>query len=990
MILVGLFLAGKVPVSLLPNMEVPKIIIKVHSPGSSARFIEQNSCRRIRESLLSVKGLNDLNSRTGDAYALLDLSFEFGTNMQEAYMEVNERIDHLLPDLPSDVPRPDVTRSYPTDIPAIRIQVTPIMEQDFIEASNLADKIVKGRLAGLPGVATIDINGTATGFVGIAVREQALNALHLQRADIEKAIANAVPTTGDLQVADGQYSYFVRLRDPLTKSEDIARLPVELQNGGVVQLNQVATIKTDIEKEQGCHLFNGSRSIVLTVQKQPDAKMNELLTTVTSLVNDCNTDYPKVRFALTRDQSFIIEAGVSNLYQDVIIGGLLTIAVLFLFLGSFIPPFLMAISIPISLAITLVFFYLFDISFNIISLSGLALGIGMLIDNSIVVIDSISRKKNSIRDIVNAAVEGTNEVLVPVTSQVLTTVAVYAPLILLDGMASKLIFDQSIALTISLVVSLAVAFILTPLLYRWLSKWGIGGQNKDTALYVWLAERYHRMVDQILQKKKFYMMATLAFMAAGFLLAWFIPVRTLPRIEETKSLTSIEWDDPIDVGENLKRNRAILQLIQGQVTLTESDIGISQYASQPQNGDLQSSEIYFECGSEAKKLTVNAIISRWMQAKHPYSYFNIEDAPNGFTQVFVNSLPWLEARIRRPDDDYANTGDATLVIRQLEAWGFTPGKGLLQEKRLTVALDYDQAAIYGIDPTTIEQALSTLYGKHAIPGTGVAGVAALQLRDDQPFLSATVRSRSGAIYPLRKLLKFQYTGEPKIITADKNGRYISLQYDKVSDGPLLKRKVQTLASHYRIPVDIVGQFLESSSRIWTMVKIFGIVLFLLYVILAYEYEDLLQPLIVMLTIPLGVSGALILLYLSGGTLDVMALIGLIVVLGLIVDDPILKVETLNRLTKKYQAQGVRFDEQLLKTIIHEAGDICLKPLLMVSLTTSVAMIPVFFVGGIGNDLQKPLALVIIGGLTLGTFFTTWLIPLSYWYLIKLRKSGKQI
>jgi multidrug efflux pump subunit AcrB len=122
----------------------------------------------------------------------------------------------------------------------------------------------------------------------------------------------------------------------------------------------------------------------------------------------------------------------------------------------------------------------------------------------------------------------------------------------------------------------------------------------------------------------------------------------------------------------------------------------------------------------------------------------------------------------------------------------------------------------------------------------------------------------------------------------------------------------------------------------------------------------------------------------------MALIGLIVVLGLIVDDPILKVETLNRLTNKYQAQGARFDERLLKKIIHEAGDICLKPLLMVSLTTSVAMVPVFFVGGIGNDLQKPLALVIIGGLTLGTFFTTWLIPLSYWYLIKLRKLGKQI
>jgi len=139
---------------------------------------------------------------------------------------------------------------------------------------------------------------------------------------------------------------------------------------------------------------------------------------------------------------------------------------------------------------------------------------------------------------------------------------------------------------------------------------------------------------------------------------------------------------------------------------------------------------------------------------------------------------------------------------------------------------------------------------------------------------------------------------------------------------------------------------------------------------------------------LGVSGALLLLYVSGASLDVMALIGLIVVLGLIVDDPILKVETLNGLKKKYLAEGAHFDEYLLKKTIYEAGDICLKPLLMVSLTTSVALVPVFFVGGIGNDLQKPLALVIIGGLTIGTFFTTWFVPLSYWYLIKIRKFKK--
>ncbi|OQP59827.1 efflux RND transporter permease subunit [Niastella populi] len=988
LILAGLFLAGRVPVSLLPEMEVPKIIVKVHYPGNSAGFIEQRAGSIIREGLVSVKGLSNLESCSSDGYAVIELSFEFGTKMAEAYMEVNEKIDRLLPNLPSGMPRPDVIRVNPTDIPVVRIQVTPVREADFKEVSDLSEKVIKGRLARLPGVATVDINGSISGFVAVEVHEQALNALKLQRKDIEQAIKDAVPAIGELRVTEGQYSYFVRLGQPSTGSEDISRLPVKVGNGGVIRLEDVATIKTELATDEGYHLYNGNRSVVLTVQKQPDAKMNELIRSIKGLMEDCTKEYPKARFALSRDQSYLIEAGISNLYQDVIIGGMFTIAILFLFLGNFIPPFLMAINIPISLAITFIFFHLFDISFNIISLSGLALGVGMLIDNSIVVIDSISRKRSAAINIMDAAVEGTNTVVVPVTSQVLTTVAVYAPLILMDGMASKLIFDQSLALTISLGVSLAVAFILTPLLYRLLSVVEKKQRKNDTFVFSWIAQGYHRMIDRVLKKKRLYMIVTMAFMPIGFILVRFIPVRTLPRIEETKGLATFDWNGPVGVNENLKRIKTILQLIKQQTMLTESDIGISKYGSQPENGNVQYASIYFECRSENEKMAVNEMIAQWMKANHPKSFFATEDAPNGFTQVFASSVPYFEVRIRSGDHNIGE-GNVAGFVRRLKALGFIPGKGLLEEKKLVAALDYEKMAVYGVDVETVEHALSTLYGHYAIPGTTAGPMAeAIHLTGDQKVLSSTVRGNSGTIYPIREFFNFRYEVDSKFITADRNGRYVSLQYDRVTDAASMKHKLESLASRSKIQIDFNGQFVESSSRIWSMVKIFCIVLFLLYIILAYEYEDLLQPLIVMMTIPLGVSGALLLLYVSGASLDVMALIGLIVVLGLIVDDPILKVETLNSLRSKYMAQGARFDEQLLKKIIYEAGDICLKPLLMVSLTTSVALIPVFFVRGIGNDLQKPLALVIIGGLTIGTFFTTWFVPLSYWYLIKIRKFKK--
>jgi multidrug efflux pump subunit AcrB len=248
---------------------------------------------------------------------------------------------------------------------------------------------------------------------------------------------------------------------------------------------------------------------------------------------------------------------------------------------------------------------------------------------------------------------------------------------------------------------------------------------------------------------------------------------------------------------------------------------------------------------------------------------------------------------------------------------------------------------------------------------------------------AEVSSSNNATYPLNTFVTMVYAYQPKFITSDKTGEYKSIIFEKkMKNCDALQKEITGLASRHGFYVYFTGTHFETRQCIGQLWYVFLLVLGLLYIILAIQYENLVLPFLVMLTIPLGISGSMFLLWITHGTLDIMAAVGFIVILGLIVDDPILKVETLKRLEQKYAAPGIAKNNDTLEKMIHEAGDICLKPLLLVSLTTSIAVIPVLFVGGIGNDLQKPLAIVIIGGLTIGTFFTTWFIPLSYWYLSK--------
>jgi len=985
LVITGLLLTGKVPISLLPDIDVPQIVIKLDYHNMPATMMEEQILKPLREQLINTKDLKDIESEATHHTGMLYLTFEYGTRMDLAYIEVNERLDRLSASLPKGMERPMVARVNTSDIPVVRIQVIPRSGASAIEASALCENVLKKRLEQLPGVSLADINGKSFKSIYMEPDEGQLQALGVERSALFETVQKSQYTPGSIMLQDGIYSYFMRLDESVYTLEEMKRLPVKI-NGQVMPLDRLASFKEAITPPVGYHLYNGQEGLVITVQKQPGCRMSDLMPEIKSLVGSFKSEYPQLAFTLTQDQSFLLDASIDNLYQDVIYGGIFTILLLFLLMGNWLSPILMSISIPISLVLTVIFFYLFHISFNIISLSGLALGIGMLIDNAIVVIDNINRKRDSGLNIEDSSVTGAYEVAVPVFSQVLTTVAVYLPLILLSGFAGALVYDQSIALTISLGVSLLVSFLLLPMLYNKLAGYNLYKKAGETWAYRYIAAGYHRMVTGILKHKQRYMFIAVLVMPLGLLCLFDIPISALPAIEQKESLILIDWNEPIDAQENLSRTKELLSIMKGKVTETETDIGIQQYFHQQYNNSIQKAAIYFRCNTSKSNIDMGAAINKWLHLHYPELIVQIIDAPNAFTQLFNSSDAYFSVRCR------SSLQQTQSLMKALNGYHFEPGPELIQEPFISFNIDYQKLNLYNISKSDIENTLKELAGQYPVSAIQQTGeTESILLKNDKASLShimdARIKGKGQQHYPLKEFITVQFDEQQKYIAADKTGPYHALLFNEGQDIKILEQKIARLAKANNLKVDFSGKYYENSEHMKLLWLIFLIVLCLLYFILAIQYEHLILPFIVMLTIPLGISGGLFLLWITGDSLNVMAAIGFIVVLGLIVDDPILKVQTLVTLEKKYLAMGCELNDDLIKKIIHEAGDICLRPLLMVSLTTSLAMVPVLFIGGIGNDLQRSMAIVIIGGLTIGTFFTTWFIPLAYFQVLKW-KMGK--
>ena len=967
----------QLPISLLPDMDVPQITIMVRSPNSPPEEVEQNILRPIRESMLTLNSIRSIESIANQESGTISLLLNYGTDIDLSYIEANEKIDRLASFLPSNSERPLVVKNNISDIPIARIQVLPAREEDLPEISKLALLVLKRRLEQIDGIGMVDISGTQEMIIRVAPKYEMLHSLGLTESDITRAIEKANIEIGSLSVRDGNYRYYLKMSSRLTDPETLGTLPIKIPNGSsIIQLKEIASVYSEAERPNGFHIFNDQTGIVINLHKQARARMPEVMPKIYEIVDLFRSDYPTVAFEVTQDQSLLLKLSINNLSQALLWGGVFAFLVLFLFSGGWREPVVMGIVLPVSLVLCFLLFYLFDLSLNIISLSGLALGLGMLVDNSIVVIDNITLKRRQGHLLFESCVEGTGEMVAPLVGSALTNLVVFIPIVFLSGITGALFYDQAMAVTCILFVSMFCTFIFVPLLYLLLNRNRPLSNTEDSRIFNWLKSRYHTSFLWVWNHKIFTLSAFLLLIPTCLVLLLFLPKQGFPNIERIDTVLEIEWNEPIEITASRERLSSFFKDYKASISSAEFDIGLQQFAMGLVQHSAEHSNVYLKFENESKRQEITATFRNYFALKYPTATVNIGNAPNAFEQLFVSDQPLYEIKLRDlklKQPMPIILADTLLLIIQQD---LRKGKGFETQTMAYLQLDFVRMKLYQIDFDAMMNRLKTSFGDYHIADVQTLGDAipikfkGLTGDFELAIRNVEVVSTNGHRYPIREFIKLSYDRSYKSITADGSGIYQSLLLDSVKLEATLRKHWIDLAKETGLTVDFGGTWFETQKNMKKLIVILLVSLVLMYFIITAEFESFNLPLIVMSSIPIGFSGSLLLLWMTGGTINIMSGIGLVVVLGILDNDAILKIDRIHTLSKTLP----------LEQAIQQAGLDRLKPIVMNTCTNILALTPILFTSGLGSDLQRPVAITTIGGLIVATLAAMYFVPLMYWIL----------
>ncbi len=986
-LLLGIVASSRIPTSLMPDIPIPEITVQLSYPNNTARELETNVVRSLRNQLLQVANLKDIETETRDGFATLKLQFEYGTDTDFAFIETNEKVDASLNYLPRDLDRPKVIKASATDIPILNLTVSlkeDFSTEKFLELSDFTETVLKKRIEQLPDIALADISGLTKPEILVTPETQKLQSLGISNQQLIDAIKQNNFELGNLLVQNGIYQYNFKFANPLKSRKDIENIYLKIHDK-LFQLKDLASVTLESAQDRGLVYANGKRALVLSIIKQADARVYELKEALDVLTDSFVDDYPNLEFVTNQDQTKLLKLSIDNLKSSLWIGSLLAVLIMFFFLKDIKSPLIIAISIPVSLIISMLLMYLFGLSINIISLSGLILGVGMMIDNAIIVIDNITQKLEGGLSLSKACIEGTNEIISPLISSVLTTCSVFLPLLFLSGITGALFYDQALAVSIGLGASLVVSIVLIPVIYKQLKnrnfkieKWfqlNVKTQQIDS----WYEKGYHFFFER---KWLLFGISGISILVAIILFKT-MNYSQLPIINQNEAVVQIDWNENINVNENQQR---VNNLFAKESTLQTvfSQVGEQQFLLQRENAkSFSEATIYIKTTTVIELEIVEQNIKKSILLEHPNATITVNPPKNIFEYLFGGDKEQLTAYITSrnslevPSEEHLNEITNLLANKTISE--------IPLKQTAFIEIQHENVLLYNVAYRDVINELKTTFNQNFIDNLKTSQkFIPIKLQYDvlafeKVINGLFVKNKDNQLIAIRNLIKMYPAQQYKTIKANRKGEFLS--YPIITNDNNSKEQLNDINSTFKnqeeFNVGFSGSYFEMEELGNELLIVIIVAVLLLYFIMAAQFESLWQPIIILLEIPIDIGGALLLLWIFGGTINVMAAIGIVVMSGVIINDSILKLHTINLLRK----QGYE-----IKEAIKLGGKLRLKPILMTSLTTILALLPFLFIDGLGAELQKPLALTVIGGMLIGTFISLYFIPLMYYLLSKKNKS----
>jgi hydrophobic/amphiphilic exporter-1 (mainly G- bacteria), HAE1 family len=1003
--LIGLISWNRLPVELLPSLNYPQLTVMTAYENVAPPEIESLISKPIEEAVGTVQGVTRVASVAKEGVSLVTLDFDWGTDMNIAALDVREKIDGISDALPRDMETPVIIKFDPTSLPIMTVGIAG--KVGMPELTRIATEEIKQQLERVPGVALARISGAVEREILVSVDSGRLFAYGIPISKIVERLKEANFNFPGGRIEQGKHEIRIRTMGQFESLKDLEDVVIATTGAKIpVFLRDVAQVRDTFKDRTSFFTVNGSQSVGISIFKQADSNTVQVARDVRGVLDRLRKKLePRVVPVIVYDQSTFIQESISDLELAGIIGGAIAFLVLLLFLRSFSSALIITTAIPISVLGAFTLMYLMGISLNIMSLGGLALGVGLLVDNGIVILENIHRHAQGGGSRSEAVIAGAEEMYTPVLASTFAHIVVFVPILFVHGISGKFFSQLALTISFSLVISIFVALALNPMLEAWsLRAWNRQfflnppWQFPDRALRS-VAKVYRRGLVLSIANKKKIILGTFVVFASSVCLLPVIGREFLPQVDQGSFVLQVTTPPGTTLESTGESALQVGEILSAEPEVKDVFVNIGYDKKEKAEsvlGETKSNVAKVTAVLREKRMRTTGEVVNAVRTKIALiSGIQVDYIVNQDVTQFMRQkqrVPEL-LEIRGPDTETLRRLSAQVVERLKTVQGLKDVTSSLgqEEPEIQISIDREKAASYGLDVKKIGDTLRT----------AMDGEVATKYRDQAQDVDIRVRLRKG---DRRSILGLQ-----KIFIHTPNGGAIPLSEVAVLVKGMLLRQIQrrglsrvslisanisgikqgdalqsirgaikdiSVPPDYEIALSEQEKEMGKSFRGLSFALLLSIVL--VYMLLASLFESFLYPFIIMLSVPLAAVGVFLALLVTGKAVSLGVYIGGIMLGGIVVNNSIILVDYINTLRKK----GLAREEAIV-----EGGMARLRPILMTAMTTILGLVPLALAVGKGAEIRSPLAITVIGGLTTSTVMTLIVVPVMYALLEDLKGTA---
>ncbi|UCG08616.1 MAG: efflux RND transporter permease subunit [Desulfobacterales bacterium] len=995
-IIIGIVSFRRLPIDLMPDITYPTLSISTEYENASPEEVEELITRLIEEAMSAVPGVEEVTSVSAEGLSSVRVTFTWGTNLDAAANDIRDRLDRILQRLPEDAERPILRKFDLASFPILILGVSGNL--DPIQMRKLIDNQIKYRIERIPGVASMDIWGGLDREIHVNLNGEKLKALGLPIDQILNRIQEENINLPAGSIEQGPMDITIRTPGIYTSLDQLRNTVVAIREKAAIQLKEIAAVEDAWEKVTRIVRVNGRPGIRMSVNKQSGKNTVEVASGALKEIERINADIPHIQITPIIDTSDYIKRSITNVGTTILYGSALAILVLLMFLRNIPNTAIIATTIPISVIATFALMYFGGFTLNMMTLGGLALGVGMLVDNAIVVLENIHRLRETGEEPEAAAVDGSKEVVAAVIASTITTLVVFLPLIFVRGMAGVMFKQLSYVVSFSLACSLAVALTLVPMLTSRVRKpvvrepasgrsHGRGIMQISARFFVRLEHEYGNLLGFALNHPVVILGAAVLLLSGSLLLIPLIGVELMPSTDESEVRVYAEMamGTKLEVVDQTFQNiETIVKQEVPEIKNTVSFLGGSSWRARGSNAGEMA--IALKPVAERKrsseqiaaalrpKLTYLPGVAVRTRAGQGLFLLRIGTSEGDKVEIEVrgHDLEISDALARHVQEVVENVDGITDTKISRETG--TPEELIIVDRQKAADMKLTVSKIAKMLQTTLSGTSAGYYRDAGYEYMIRVKLAGADKKELQEILDLSLTNADGEPVVLRNVVQVQPRRGPVLIQRNSQERvvYVSANISDRDMGSILADIQKGLRS-VPVPKDFSivfgGDYEEQQKAFRELMMSFVLALVLVYMVMASLYESLRYPLVVMFSVPLAGIGVIVMLFLTDTTFNIQSFIGCIMLGGIAVNNAILLVDHTNLLRRR--------DNLPLRAAIEEAGRRRLRPILMTATTTTLAMTPLALGIGEGGEAQAPMARAIIGGLISSNLITLVVIPTVY-------------